>query len=569
MFKKRNTPSSSKSTSPVPHEFESDHNDMCEDSIVVENMNDNANPPPVEVNINVNVNEDIEAMHSALSGDTTENPSIHYEYTQRHPLGQILMKLLHENTKLAEKVHLKGMEMSIDELCTNFYNHQLSEKQKINSKIMQTTANLENSIIAKEMNSHIINQSIAPPQHFSPVPTLLTARQRADCMKLLPMGSNKFSGSERGTSIVEFLHMLNMIQKNCNLSLPEFYEIMLSSTTGQAYLLIHSWIEGGDDPETIYHNLLVHYDKRLQPEEARMKLMQYRAPRNSDLAKVEATIQGLAARAATNVPPGPSRTANYNMEVVQALVRSLPPASSLIVQNTKAEKSARLGRSITAAELSRFLNIYRHTIDNDIKAHGVDPREGGFASKRVMFRAGNNGARKNSAYGVKFNDYGDAPTHHKSQTSQIPVSPRYGHIYQVSHNHGGNKTPAQLAEIRRQNIEMKKAWDDKYGNRSVRPIQRNSGGFNNRQRGNFQKKPFRSGSNYTPQGNSRNYCSLCGKRDHTAIAGCPNMKSDSGAPVSILPCKDTCNACPQYVKPRLSHPEYLCPYRKGGPWGKQ
>ena len=565
MFKKRNTPSSSKSASPVPLEFESDHNDMGEDSIVNENINFS---PPIEVNVNVNVNEEPEAMPSALSNDPTENPSIHYEYTQRHPLGQILMKLLHENTKLAEKVHLKGMEMSVDELCTNFYNHQLSEKQKINSKIMQTTANLENSIISKEMNSHIINQSIAPPQHFSPVPTLLTARQRADCMKLLPMGSNKFSGSERGTSIVEFLHMLNMIQKNCNLSLPEFYEIMLSSTTGQAYLLIHSWIEGGDDPETIYHNLLVHYDKRLQPEEARVKLMNYRAPRNSDLAKVEATIQGLAARAATNVPPGPSRTANYNMEVVQALVRSLPPASSLIVQNTKAEKSARLGRSITAAELSRFLNIYRHTIDNDIKAHGVDPREG-LATKRVMFRAGNNGARKNSAYGVRIDRYGEAPTHHKSQASQVPNSTNYGHIYQVSHNPGGSKSPRQLAEIKRQNAEMKKAWYEKYGDRIEKQAQNTSGRFNNRQRGSFQRKPFRTGSNFTPQGNSRHYCSLCGKRDHTAISGCPNMKSDSGAPVSILPCKDTCNACPPYVKPRLSHPEYLCPYRKGGPWGKQ
>jgi hypothetical protein len=263
------------------------------------------------------------------------------------------------------------------------------------------------------------------------------------------------------------------------------------------------------------------------------------------------------------------------MEVVQALIRCLPPASSLLVQNTKAEKSARLGRSITAAELSRFLNIYRHTIDNDIKAHGVDPREGGFANKRVVYRAGNNGARKNSAYGVRINKNGEAPTLHKSHAPQTSFHPSYGHIYQVSHNHGGNKTPAQLAEIRRENLEMKRAWEEKYGIRDTRAPMRTSGGPNGKHRGNFQRRPFkpsgnfRTNSNFTPTGNSRNYCSLCGKRDHTAISGCPNMKSDSGAPVSILPCKDTCTACPTYVKPRLSHPEYLCPYRKGGPWGKQ
>ncbi len=58
----------------------------------------------------------------------------------------------------------------------------------------------------------------------------------------------------------------------------------------------------------------MHFDKRLQPEDARIKLMSYKAPRNSDLAKVEAAIQSLASRAASNIPAGPSRTANYNME---------------------------------------------------------------------------------------------------------------------------------------------------------------------------------------------------------------------------------------------------------------
>ena len=172
-------------------------------------------------------------------------------------------------------------------------------------------------------------------------------------------------------------------------------------------------------------------------------------------------------------------------------------------------------------------------------------------------------------YGVRIDRYGEAPTHHKSQASQVPNSTNYGHIYQVSHNPGGSKSPRQLAEIQRQNVEMKKAWYEKYGDRIAKQAQNTPGRFNNKQRGSFQRKPFRTGSNFTPQGNSRHYCSLCGKRDHTAISGCPNMKSDSGAPVSILPCKDTCNACPPYVKPRLSHPEYLCPYRKGGPWGKQ
>ncbi len=263
MFRKRSTPGSSKSTSPVPPEFESE----IDDAAIIEVVEDNEIPPHIDVNVNIEV-EELDPRHSDLSGDTAQNPSIHYDFTSKHPMGQILLNLLTENTKLADKVNLKGMEMSIDNLCRNFYNAQLLGRQKIKSKIMQTTSGLETALISREMNSHILNQSIEPPQRFSPVPTFLTPRQRADCMKLLP--SNKFSGSDKGMSILEYLHLLKMVQSQCNVSLPEFLEIMLASTTGEAYLLLHGWIDNGDDVATIFHNLLIHYDKRLKPEEARL-----------------------------------------------------------------------------------------------------------------------------------------------------------------------------------------------------------------------------------------------------------------------------------------------------------
>jgi hypothetical protein len=82
---------------------------------------------------------------------------------------------------------------------------------------------------------------------------------------------------------------------------------------------------------------------------------------------------------------------------------------------------------------------------------------------------------------------------------------------------------------------------------------------NFRGRGNFQK---RGGFNNQNQAN-RNYCSLCGKTDHRAAQGCPNMVDSNGRTVSIMPCKDTCPACTPHVNPCLSHPSYLCPYKNG------
>jgi hypothetical protein len=37
---------------------------------------------------------------------------------------------------------------------------------------------------------------------------------------------------------------------------------------------------------------------------------------------------------------------------------------------------------------------------------------------------------------------------------------------------------------------------------------------------------LRSGSNF--RGRVRDFCSLCGKRDHKAVDGCPHVVSDAG-----------------------------------------
>lgn len=562
MFKKRSksTPGSSRSASPGPLDLENDLNDLS----IIETGEDV--PPPIQyTEEECAIDPGLGPRPDDLEADVDRNPDIQYAYTARHPMGNILLKLLSENTRLAEAANIRTMGFSARELSSQFYNAQMLEKRRIKARILQTTEGMENLILTKEMDSHTLNQNIAPPDYFSPVPTLVTARQRADCLKLLPQ--NKFNGSEKGMSVLEFLNLLKSLQQQCGLSLSEFYEIMLASTTGEAYLLLLAWIENGDEPSTIFHNLGIHYDKRMQPEEARTRLAAYRVPKNSDLAKAEATIQGLAARVASLIPAGPSRTASYNNEIIQGLIRSLPPQSSILVQTQYTEKSAKFSRAITAAELSRFLNIYRHSIDSDIRANGADNRS---FEKRYQPRAGNNGVRKYTAF------YNMGATS-LPQKSLVPQMNRYrGQINQVSRNTprplGGNKTfvkDNRYQNNNSNNYNMRKPWSNSYGTQNSNRNNNNrmSGFRANRGRGgNFNRRSFNNNgrSDFKTTG-----CSLCGQESHRAADGCPNMISDNGARVPVIPTKDTCNNCPQRINPRLSHPPSICPYRKNGPWGNK
>ncbi len=86
------TPRSSKSTSPVPPEFEVD--DQIENYI-----NDPCNDPERNGN-----DQEADVLQAAvLDGDTTLNSGIHYEYTNNHPLGKLLLKVLRDNTQLPKK----------------------------------------------------------------------------------------------------------------------------------------------------------------------------------------------------------------------------------------------------------------------------------------------------------------------------------------------------------------------------------------------------------------------------------------------------------------------------------
>ena len=73
-------------------------------------------------------------------------------------------------------------------------------------------------------------------------------------------------------------------------------------------------------------------------------------------------------------------TSYYNLEACKAIFKSLPDHSKANVNNLYHQTSARLGRAATFAELSRAMNLYRSTIDQDIRQYSG---ENSFKNKRA------------------------------------------------------------------------------------------------------------------------------------------------------------------------------------------
>ena len=511
-------------------------NSIPEYSNANENESGNRMPPQEEMD---------SLQHPELHGDTTLNPSIQLSVTQAHPLGRIFLGLLKDTIQLAKKSNIKEMETDIQDLCSNFYNSVRLEKAKSQKQLKQAVAEIHESLINKELNGHLLNQDADPPTYFSPSPTLLTAHQRAEAMRLFPC-RNKFSGYQHkgnGMDISEFLSTIKTAQEQCRLSEKEFKELLLQSTTGKAHSLLSEWISSKDTVATIFHSFLIHFDKRISPEECKQQLFVYKAPKTSNLARVESHIMSLAHRASTLIPAGESRNQLKDMEIIQALIRCLPQHSSTLVQNTYSSLSARLERGATANELSRALNLIRHSIDLDIRQNGVDQ----IKRSKMVPNTTNMRNKKYTTYAVS---PATAPIVHKRNvTIRSPTQNNTMRTF-VSNSHGRGMGRRNFSRPSGPNNNR---FKPRFSSNQTRP---NRPGFS--RTSNFHPNNVRQGPT--------DYCSLCGKKDHTANDGCPHMVTDQGVTVGMMPTHGTCSLCPTRISPRLNHPSAFCPYRKNGPF---
>lgn len=509
-------------------------------------------------------NQHVEAeaiIENNASQENWENDPL-YKFTEDHPLGSILLKIVQDNTKLAEKSKLKSMVTNINDLCESFYNGINMERTKVITKLNNTVAGVEKSILDKELNSHTINAAISPPAYFSPVPVITTPQKLTEVLKIFPK-PGKFSGNLQRDgyfSVVEFLNALSTAQQQCNLSEHEFLERMLASTTGLAHDLVFDWKINGDNCSTIYHSLIINFDTRMSAEEAKYRLTTFVVSKNSTLAKAEGQIQLLVARASSLLPPGESRIAYRDMEGCSTLIRALPSYSSMQAHNLYQNYTARLQRACTMQELFRGLDMYRSLVDKDIKTNGATVMSN--FSKRNNTRnmmPMRNQIKYNNSYISSYNN-----TVSKNTDSRVAQPSR-------SYRDSQNRSQRGVMRDSNRNTQRQEVPKWNYVSNSQRPPQQTPGAAYNR--GQRSKsfsgttKPYNSQrNNYT--GNRYNQdkpiqCTLCGLKHQTTE--CTNMKDNTGKTLTIIPTYGFCNNCPQWVKPRLRHPEVVCPYRIGGP----
>jgi hypothetical protein len=539
---------------------------------VDENLTKGIDDINVDINFNpYEVSQDDDMVYRApeliLSDDNSLNPARQVTFTKNHPMGQIILNLIRDVSTLAQKANLKEMDTDVKEVCTQFYNAMRLGKSTTNRQIKQSAKDLEEQLIEKELNGHLLNNNTKPPTEFSPVPTITSSHLRNEAMKCFPTRSPKFSGSpsrDGGTDIIEFLSSLKTAQEYCNLSEKEFKQFLLLCTTGRAHALLIEWINLDESIPTIFHNLVMHFDKRLTPESAKELLFNYKAPKSLSLKDVETNIMLWVSRAATTLPAGPSRVAYYNMEIVQTLIRSLPPHSSARVQSVFNTLSARLGRAATATELSRALNIDRHSIDLDIQRNGAD------RNQRIQRSLGSNKPKKTRSGATytltapQTNIIQGPPLRRRVNKDQIrahktidipPVHTTTRRVYNTS-------IPMSSYRSRSSSGQRQKRFPNSESMRHQRNMRA-------AKQLSFRGAMSRSQSrNRSEKNNDKDYCSLCGKKDHLSSDGCPYMVSDSGTRVDMMPTHSTCTLCPRYITPRLNHPSSLCPYRKGGPFSK-
>jgi len=257
------------------------------------------------------VSDDYDDSHSHYDSEY-ELPE-HYEKIQEDQLGKILLNIMKDQFLLAKKCNLKTMNTNMDEMCDSFNEFlQVNEIKREESK-KETQHEMEQKMIQKQLNGHLQKQAFRPPAYFSPTPVINNSLSRtSDIYKLFTNRTNKFSGNPKDSlSLLEFLNSMNSAQAQAKLSEPEFKEMLLLCTTGEAHKFLVDWFENSNENvASTYHQLGLRFDNRKDPETARNALFAYVATKDKTLAQIESEVMALAYRACDIYPPGDSRMSN-------------------------------------------------------------------------------------------------------------------------------------------------------------------------------------------------------------------------------------------------------------------
>ena len=121
-------------------------------------------------------------QHDYRDDDDNSEPPRYLTYAQNHPMGRLFLALFRENAKNAKK----DLDISIDELCGDFYRAMQLEKDNTHRTVQQAARGIEQEFVNRDLNAHTINMSFPPPTNFSRHPIFTSFQQRNDSMRHFP-----------------------------------------------------------------------------------------------------------------------------------------------------------------------------------------------------------------------------------------------------------------------------------------------------------------------------------------------------------------------------------------------
>ena len=377
---------------------------------------------------------------------------------------------------------------------------------------------------------------VSPPFKFAKYPRLTSTKRHNEIAKLYPRGSGRFSGEGKwGPGIVEYLQSLTNMQNKFPLSLQEFKEMMILSTTGVAYETMQNAVECDLSIHHIYFLMYHEFSKDATPSQAKEKLRVYKIEKDKSSMAAESAIHRLGMRASMAIAKGESRNSFKNMICTESYIQSLPDEARKFVKQRLADLSLRVGRQATFSELTSELDPHREFLDEIISKHGAQPQKPKYV-KPFMFNP-QQGRRKfvNQAYVQK----SDGKAGNKFSQQRQGMQPQNANnAFQNANNAAQNAQPAQMQQFR----------PYFHKNNYQNNFRRN---FAPQNAGNAGQKQRKFGNERGRQMQKRKYCSLCGENTHNAVDGCYKMVKD-GKQVMVTPTLGGCTHC------GLRHPEEFC-----------
>jgi hypothetical protein len=474
---------------------------------------------------------ELNEVENALRG-LGDDPN--FKSTVYDGLGRIILEFMAQIKEVSKKANIP-FNKDEDEICEEYsgYLHGL------NTLIEDRVENQVQSKIDKEikkfktdrLNRSYMNQSetIFPPKIFNEIVQTRPSDHKIQLINQSFPTRYKFDGHGR-PSVVEFLRNINYAQTQCHLSKTEFLDHMLRCTTGQVYEEVAGMVDGHISLEEIYNTLLVKYDKRKKPEQAKQELDNFVVPQDATLATVQSKIMSLGQRACL-LYASEARTMAYNFDCTKALIKALPKGSHNDALKLLQDLNHEYERSPTYSEYVSAISRYAPNIDYNYKEE---------KNKRVirnidkyLEKSTRNPFRKTEV------SRRQASVQQIDRRSPAPEKRRY--LNEISGLPSINYDYNRYSNKNRQsnNRFQQKSNRDSYNNNSYR----NKHGSSNKESLGIRGKQ---------------HCSLCGSNTHSASNGCFKMRNDFGRLVFCPPSSGSCDRCEREEGKILYHPSNLC-----------